>query len=214
MGHRPTGPRQPGSHPPLRPGHLGPGGGRRPPRGRACVVQAGVMRIEVVRDGALAERAAVWIAERVWHAVAERAVAHVAVSGGHTPAPMFDTLAGLPVPWTHVHIWQVDERVAPDGDPDRNLMALRRHLLDRLASSTLHAMDVAVSDLDAAARRYEEELQQATGGRFDVVHLGLGADGHTASWVPDDPAGEVDDRLVTVSRVYQGRRRLTLTVPA
>ncbi|HKA02932.1 MAG TPA: 6-phosphogluconolactonase, partial [Acidimicrobiales bacterium] len=88
------------------------------------------MRVEVVpgEPAELAERAAVWVADRMWSAVAERGVAHIAVSGGTTPTAMFSVLAALPVPWTAVHIWQVDERVAPDGDPSRNLVDLQAAL--------------------------------------------------------------------------------------
>ena len=173
------------------------------------------MRIEVVGDppSALAERAAVWLADRIWTAVDDRGVAHVGVSGGTTPKAMFAILAGLPVPWPSVHVWQVDERVAPDGDPARNVNDLQAALLSKVPV-TAHLFAVTDSDLDAAASRYAASLQEACGGVLDVVHLGLGGDGHTASWPPGDPVGAVTDRDAAVSGVYQGHRRLTLTVPA
>ena len=175
------------------------------------------MRLEVVPGGPqpLAERTAIWLADRMWTAVAERGRAHVALSGGTTPAAMFAVLARLPLPWPLVHLWQVDERVAPDGDPDRNA----NDLLARLAvpaglpAAQVHLMDVTAADLDAAAARYGSELAHACGGVLDIVHLGIGADGHTASWPPGDPVLMVADRDVAVVGEFNGRARLTLTVP-
>lgn len=168
------------------------------------------MRVERVATDQLAARAAVWLADRVWAALAERSVAHVAVSGGSTPAAMLATVATLPLPWADLHVWQVDERVAPDGDPARNA-----RLLDPLAAAgaTTHRMDVTGADLELAARRYAAGLADACGGILDVVHLGLGADGHTASWPPGDPVPGTTDRDVAVVGPYRGHRRMTLTVP-
>jgi 6-phosphogluconolactonase len=173
------------------------------------------MRIEVIEGGQqpLAERAAVWIAERIWEAVADRGVAHVALSGGTTPAAMFAAMATLPVPWESVHIWQVDERVAPDGDPGRNLVELDAALLSKVPA-TPHALDVTNPDLDAAVDAYARDLQQSCAGVLDVVHLGMGDDGHTASWPPGDPVVDVTDSDVARSLEYKGHVRLTLTVPA
>jgi 6-phosphogluconolactonase len=171
--------------------------------------------VEIVAGGdtRLAERAAVWIAERAWRAVTERGRAHVAVSGGGTPDAMFAVLAGLPLPWEQVHVWQVDERVAPDGDPDRNATALTERLLAAVPA-VAHLMDVAAPDVAAAAAAYAAALHDACDGRLDVVHLGIGDDGHTASWPPGDPVAEVTDADVAVSGEYKGRIRMTLTVPA
>lgn len=172
------------------------------------------MRVEVHPSDVLAERAALWIADRAWAAVADRGRFNLAVSGGSTPAAMFAALARLPLPWTQIHVFQVDERVAPDGDADRNLGDLRANLLD-LVPAQPHPMDVTAADLGAAAAAFATDLHAVTGdGVLDVVHLGLGDDGHTASWPPGDPVVEMSDRDVALCGLYKGRVRMTLTVPA
>lgn len=157
---------------------------------------------------AVANAAAVYVARHARAAVAERGRFTFAVSGGRTPWAMFAELAGEDVPWEHVVLFQVDERVAPDGDPDRNLTHLRESLGG--AKAEVIAMPVNDAGLDAAADRYAALLPD----RFDLVHLGLGPDGHTASLVPGDPVLGVRDRLVAVTRPYQGHQRMTLTYPA
>ncbi len=173
------------------------------------------MRVEVVPGGAgpLAERAAVWVADQLWTAIAERDVAHLAVSGGTTPKAMFAALAALPLPWERVHVWQVDERVAPDGDPARNLNDLQAALLSKVPA-TPHLLAVTDPDLGAAAAAYAADLHTACDGVLDVVHLGLGDDGHTASWPPGDPVVNVTDADAARAGPYQDHVRLTLTVPA
>ena len=116
-----------------------------------------------------------------------------------------------------MQIFQVDERVAPDGDPDRNLTHLRQALLDRcpLSPDQIHAMPVGAANLEAACVQYADTLR-AYAGRppvLDLIHLGLGPDGHTASLVPWDPVLDVDDCDVALTEVYQGRPRMTLTYP-
>jgi 6-phosphogluconolactonase len=149
--------------------------------------------------------------------VAERGNFVMAVSGGHTPWLMLRALAGEDVPWEGVHVVQVDERVAPAGDPDRNLTHLRESLLAEgsLRPEQIHAMPVEAPDLDSAAARYAATLQQIAGSPpvLDLVHLGLGPDGHTASLVPGDRVLQVRDADVALTGVYQGRRRMTLTYP-
>jgi len=171
------------------------------------------MAVEVHGHDELAERAAEWIAVRMKPAVAARGRFTLAVSGGSTPAAMFAALSQLALPWAEVHVFQVDERVAPDDDPDRNLGDLSANLLDRVPVHA-HVMDVTAPDLDDAARRYAAELRAVTDdGVLDVVHLGLGDDGHTASWPPGDPVIDVEDADVAITQPYRGRVRMTLTVP-
>jgi 6-phosphogluconolactonase len=165
--------------------------------------------LEVSPDpAAVAGRAAGYVAARARAAVADHGRFTFAVSGGHTPWAMFAELARQDVPWSAVELFQVDERVAPDGDPDRNLTHLRESIGD--APARVHPMPVNDPDLDKAAAAYATGLPE----RLDLVHLGLGPDGHTASLVPGDPVLEVTDELVAVTQAYQGHRRMTLTYPA
>jgi len=176
------------------------------------------VKIEVFADADLvAEGAAAIIAGEARVAVAERGRFILAVSGGHTPWAMLRALAGEKVPWKGVHVVQVDERVAPAGDPDRNLTHLRGSLLEHapLRPEQIHAMPVESPDLEAAAARYALALREIAGSPpvLDLAHLGLGPDGHTASLVQGDPVLNVTDADVAVTGAYQGRRRMTLTYP-
>jgi 6-phosphogluconolactonase len=176
------------------------------------------VKIEVYPDdGIVALAAATIIASDLRATISMHGKFNMALSGGHTPRLMLRALADRALPWDFVHVFQVDERVAPLGDADRNLTHLRRDLLDLtpLPPDHVHAMAVEEADLDRAAERYARTLRELTGepAVLDLVHLGLGTDGHTASLVPGDPALEVTDTDVTTTGPYDGRRRMTLTFP-
>jgi 6-phosphogluconolactonase len=176
------------------------------------------MKFEVFDDASSVARAgAVTVAADARAAVTSRGRFALAVSGGQTPWMMLRALTAEDIPWAAVHIFQVDERVAPDGDPDRNLTQLRESFLQHvpLQPDQIHAMPVESADLGAAATQYSQALRDVAGSPpvLDLVHLGLGPDGHTASLVPGDPALDVIDADVAITRIYQGRRRMTLTYP-
>ena len=176
------------------------------------------MQIEIHSDAdAVALAAAKLIAKEARDAVAPRGKFVMAVSGGKTPWAMLRHLAQQDVPWKDVHVFQVDERVAPEGDPDRNLTHLRESLLEHapLRPDQIHAMPVGASNLESACVQYAQALTEVAGSPpvLDLVHLGLGPDGHTASLVPGDAVLNVTNTDVALTGIYQGRRRMTLTYP-
>ena len=176
------------------------------------------MKLEVFEDAeAVARAAAATIAADARAAVAARGRFIMAVSGGHTPWIMLRALANEEVPWKDVHVFQVDERIAPAGDPDRNLTHLRASLLEHapLPPQQIYAMPVELPDLEAAAKQYAQKLEQVAGSPpvLDLAHLGMGPDGHTASLVPGDPVRNITDAAVGLTGVYMGRRRMTVTYP-
>jgi 6-phosphogluconolactonase len=176
------------------------------------------MNFEVLPDGeAVALRAAELIAIRARAAIAAYNRFLIALSGGKTPWRMLQLLAKRDVPWQRIHIFQVDERIAPAGDKSRNLTHLSENLLAHvpLPRNQFYAMPVERDDLSTAADCYAALLSKTTGGPivFDLVHLGLGSDGHTASLVPGDPVLFITDRDVAVTDPYKGQRRMTLTFP-
>jgi 6-phosphogluconolactonase len=176
------------------------------------------MKIQILSNAdAAAREAARVIAAESRTAVADRGRFILAMSGGHTPVPMLRALAEEDVPWKNVHLFQVDERIAPAGDPDRNLTHLRESLLEHvpLAPQQIYPMPVEETNLEAAAERYARTLQGVAGTPpvLDLAHLGIGPDGHTASLVPGDPVLNVMDKDVALTGIYMKRRRMTLTFP-
>lgn len=166
---------------------------------------------------AVARAGAARIAEEARHAVADRGAFLLALSGGKSPWKMIQSLAKETMPWESVHVFQVDERVAPEGHPDRNLTTLREILLTQtpLPEDHIHPMPVDEEDVDRGARNYAETLARYAGNPpvLDLVCLGLGSDGHTASLIPGDPVLDETALAVAVTEPHFGRTRMTLTYP-
>lgn len=170
-------------------------------------------RVEVLAPRDLHHRAAELMAEAMREALALRDRCSIALSGGRSPRETFHHLSRADLAWPKVDVFQVDERVAPDGHPDRNVALIEQELSN---GSHLHRMPVVENGLEGAARSYERELVEVCGSppRIDLVHLGIGEDGHIASLVPADPVLSIGDRYVAVTDEYGGYRRMTLTFPA
>lgn len=175
------------------------------------------IKMEVLPSAeAVARRAAMVIASEARASVAARGRFLVATSGGTTPWRMLELLAREDVPWLQLHLFQVDERVAGLTDPARNFFRLQSGLLGSvpIPADQTYPMPVDEADLETAVAQYTSTLRQIAGTPplIDLVHLGLGADGHTASLVPGDPALDSSSE-VTLAGPYQGYRRMTLTFP-
>jgi 6-phosphogluconolactonase len=174
------------------------------------------MKVIVRPDAAAAAaEAARLMADQIAAAIRSRGSCCIALSGGRTPWQMLETLLGLPVDWQAVHVFQVDERAVPGDDERRNARRIRELLVREgaLPAARFHAMPVEAAELSGAAADYGRTLARYAGQPpvLDVVQLGLGDDGHTASLVPGDPLLGQAGSEVGVSGVYQGTRRMTLT---
>jgi 6-phosphogluconolactonase len=157
---------------------------------------------------ALAKAAAAYVADRARAIQARAATFTFALSGGKSPWAMFETLAHDDVDWSATRIYQVDERVVREDNDLRNLKSLRVAL--KGTNAPIEAMDVDADDLNVACSNYAALLPK----RFNLIHLGIGPDGHCASLVPADPVLDLTDRLVSLSGPYQDTLRMTLTYPA
>jgi len=168
-------------------------------------------------------RAAELLAWITTQAVEARGVAHIAISGGSTPRPLFKLLASAEwadrVPWTHTHIWWVDERCVPPDDPNSNYGVAYALMIQHLTVAIAHRIH-GEEEPWQAAQLYEEEMVETFGleagqwPRFDLILLGMGEDGHTASLFPGTPALAVRERLATVGHApVAPHQRITLTLP-
>ena len=165
----------------------------------------------------VAAGAAAYLEQEIRDALTHQKSFSLAISGGRTPWEMLKILSKADLPWQQVNLFQVDERVAPDGHADRNLTQLFQAIAGTpmVTQLRIFPMPVLAEDLEEGCREYTQVLDEVTEGKgLDLIHLGLGSDGHTASLVPGDGVMEVQDRLVACTQnTYQGRIRMTLTYP-
>lgn len=165
----------------------------------------------------VAAGAAAYLENEIREALHHQKSYSLAISGGRTPWEMLKILSKADLPWQRVNIFQVDERVAPDGHADRNLTQLFQAIAGTpmVMQLRIFPMPVLAEDLEEGSREYTQVLDEVTEGKgLDLIHLGLGSDGHTASLVPGDGVLEIQDRLVACTQnTYQGRIRMTLTYP-
>jgi 6-phosphogluconolactonase len=165
----------------------------------------------------VAARAAAYLEQEIREALVHQPAYSLAISGGRTPWEMLKLLSKADLPWQRVNLFQVDERVAPDGHADRNLTQLFQAIAGTpmMTQLRIFPMPVLAEDLVEGCQEYMQVLDEVTAGKgLDLIHLGLGSDGHTASLVPGDGVLEVQDRPVACTQhLYQGRIRMTLTYP-
>jgi 6-phosphogluconolactonase len=184
-------------------------------------------QIVIKRDpAALAEEAARWFVAAAGEAIAARGRFTVALSGGSTPKALFALLAGSPwvdqVEWANVHVYWGDERTVPPSDSQSNYKMAKETLLDHVAipAGQIHRIVAENPDPEGAATAYTTTLRQTFGlaegefPRFDLIHLGLGTEGHTASLFPGSPALSATAQLVAAPWVEKlDSYRITLTPP-
>jgi 6-phosphogluconolactonase len=177
--------------------------------------------VEVLPDkDALIQRSLAIVLDKIQAAIAERGLCTIALAGGGTPKPLYEQLATHDLAWDNIHIFWGDERYVPADHPDSNEGMARHAWLDQVAlpPANLHPMPTANPDPAVSASQHESELQQffqlqpGEFPRFDIILLGIGDDGHTASLFPHTEALQVRDRLVTVGN-KDGQPRITFTAP-
>lgn len=173
-------------------------------------------RVVAEDAAALARLAAEWLAGEVALACVLRGQCSLALAGGSTPQPVYEALAEAPlrdtVPWDRLRVYFGDERAVPPDHPESNYRMVRAALLGRvpLPPASIHRMEAEASDLEGAADRYATLLPDT----LDVLVLGVGSDGHTASLFPGSPAlGEARRKVVPVAAPASPARRLTITPP-
>jgi 6-phosphogluconolactonase len=180
-----------------------------------------IKNIEVLSDkAALVQRSLELVLAKLEAAIADRGQFTLALSGGSTPKPLYEALATQPLPWDKVHIFWGDERYVPPDHPDSNEGMARKAWLNQvpIPAANIHPMPTDASDPMEAAQRYEHDLQQVFQLQpgeipaLDVILLGMGDDGHTASLFPHTEALHVRDRLITVGN-KDGQPRITFTAP-
>ena len=175
------------------------------------------MKLEVFpTPEAVAQKATKIIAELAQERIRSTGTFLFAMSGGTTPWKVLRQLADTTLTWEAIELFQVDERIAPAGDPQRNLTKINENLLNPIAplQAQVHAIPVELSPPESAAEKYAQSLRERCGNPpiLDLIHLGLGEDGHTASLLPGDPARK-SLAPVTVTMQYQSLRRITMTYP-
>ncbi|WP_265264451.1 6-phosphogluconolactonase [Spirulina subsalsa] len=160
------------------------------------------------------------VLEQIKQAIAQRGQCSLVLAGGSTPKPLYEALAQQDLPWEKLHIFWGDERYVPPTHPDSNEGMAREAWLDAVdfPAANIHGMPTSAQDPQKDASRYEAELREFFGVSagefpvFDLILLGMGDDGHTASLFPQTAALEVCDRLITVGE-KSGQPRLTFTIP-
>ena len=168
---------------------------------------------------ALVERAKEIVLARLQAAIEARDCFTIALAGGSTPKPLYEALSQEDLPWSKIHFFWGDERYVPATDRNSNQLMTRQALLDKIdiPAENIHAVNTMGGDPNLDAQKYEAELQQFFQTQpgfptFDLILLGMGDDGHTASLFPHTEALEVRDRLITVGN-KDGQPRLTFTFP-
>ncbi len=168
----------------------------------------------------LIERALVCGTSRIMKAISERGQAAIALSGGSTPKPLYEAFSRQALPWEKIHIFWGDERYVPANHPDSNERMARLAWLDHvdIPARNINPMPTGANNTDADAQTYDQELTEffhlepGQFPAFDLILLGLGDDGHTASLFPHTDALQICDRLITVGNKDR-QPRLTFTIP-